>query len=139
MRKTVSPVLAPNFSPGVNLFLNLIEQAAPVLQKWKYDVSIHELHHSKKLDSPSGTAKAIVDRLGNARSQTHSTRAGNIVGTHEIRFIGAGDVLTFTHEALDRKIFARGAVMAAEWAANQSRAGLYSMSDVIFGDRNKMI
>lgn len=128
-------VLAPNFSPGVNLFLGLIEQAAPLMKEWGYDVSIHETHHTRKLDSPSGTAKAIVERLGNMSPQVHATRAGNIVGTHEVRFIGENDILSLTHEALDRSIFARGAVMAAEWAASHKTHGLYSMKDVIFGEK----
>ena len=126
-------VLAPNFSPGVNLFLNLIEQAAPLMKKWGYDISVHETHHTRKVDAPSGTAKAIVDRLGTAKAQIHSTRAGNIVGTHEVRFVGAGDILSLSHEALDRSIFARGAVMAAEWASRQVSPGLYSMKEVIIG------
>lgn len=124
-------VLAPNFSPGVNLFLSLIEQAAPVLAKWGYDVSVHETHHTRKLDSPSGTAKAIVERLGNMKPQVHATRAGNIVGTHEVRFIGPNDIISLGHEALDRSIFARGAVMAADWAYRQPGSGLHSMKEVI--------
>ncbi len=125
-------VLAPNFAPGVNLFLGLIEQAAPLLAKWGYDVSVHETHHTKKLDSPSGTAKAIVERLGTLKPQVHSTRAGDIIGTHEVRFVSSHDIVTLTHEALDRSIFARGAVMAAEWASRQTSPGMYSMKEVIF-------
>lgn len=128
-------VLAPNFSPGVNLFLNLIEHAAPLLKAWGYDVSIHETHHTRKVDAPSGTAKAIVERLGNMKAQVHATRAGNIVGTHEVTFVGPSDIISLTHEALDRSIFARGAVMAADWAAKQKSPGLYSMKDVIFGEK----
>lgn len=124
-------ILAPNFSPGVNLFLNLIEQAAPLMKKWGYDTSIHETHHVHKIDAPSGTAKAIVDRLGNANAQIQSTRVGNVVGTHEVRFVSAGDILLLSHEATDRAIFARGAVMAAEWASRQVNPGLYSMKEVI--------
>ncbi|MBI3542938.1 MAG: hypothetical protein HY075_06675 [Deltaproteobacteria bacterium] len=125
-------VLAPNFSPGVNLFLGLVEQAAPLLAKWGYDVMVHETHHTRKVDAPSGTAKAIVERLGKMKAQVHATRAGNIVGTHEVRFIGPSDILEFSHEALDRSIFARGAVMAAQWAHQQPKPGLYSMKEVIF-------
>jgi 4-hydroxy-tetrahydrodipicolinate reductase len=130
-------VLAPNFAPAVNLFLGLIEQAAHALGNKGYDISIHETHHTKKLDAPSGTAKAMLERLGSAgsKAQVHSTRAASIVGTHEIRFVGPGDVLTLTHEALDRKIFARGAILAAEWAARQPATGLYSMKEVVFGVR----
>ncbi|MEW6058397.1 MAG: dihydrodipicolinate reductase C-terminal domain-containing protein [Bdellovibrionota bacterium] len=125
-------VYAPNFSPGVNLFLTLIEQAAPLLKEWGYDVSLHETHHTKKKDSPSGTAKAILERLGDLKAQIHCTRAGNIVGTHEVRFVGPGDILTLNHEALDRTIFARGAILAALWAARKKQAGLFSMKDVLF-------
>lgn len=126
-------VFAPNFAPGVNLFLGLLEKAAPYLKAWGYDVSIHETHHTKKLDSPSGTAKAIVERLGGMSSEIRSTRAGDVVGIHEVRFSSRGDVLTFTHEALDRSIFASGALMAAEWAAqHRGTPGFYSMQDVVF-------
>jgi 4-hydroxy-tetrahydrodipicolinate reductase len=126
-------VFAPNFSPGVNLMLGLIEKAAPILKAWGYDAVVHETHHARKIDAPSGTAKAIVDALGDLKHQVHSSRAGNIVGTHEVRFVGTGDILTLEHEALDRAIFARGAILAAEWASRQDRPGLYSMKDVIFG------
>jgi 4-hydroxy-tetrahydrodipicolinate reductase len=125
-------VLAPNFSPGVNLLLGLIEQAAPLLSKWGYNAVVNETHHIKKLDSPSGTAKAIIERLGSIKTEVHSFREGDVVGLHEIRFEGSGDVLTLTHEAIDRTIFGRGALLAAEWAAKMAKPGLYSMKEVIF-------
>lgn len=131
--KVAPVILAPNFSPGVNLMLGILEQTASVLEKWGYDVVVHETHHTKKLDAPSGTAKAIVQKLGNMKPQVHASRAGNIVGTHEVRFIGPGDIFSIAHEALDRSIFARGAVLAAEWAGRQKKPGLYSMKDVVFG------
>ena len=131
--KVAPVILAPNFAPSVNLLLGLIEKAAPLLSKWGYDVSVHETHHNKKRDIPSGTAKAIVERLGSLKPQVHATRAGNIVGTHEVRFIGPCDILSLTHEALDRSIFARGAVMAADWASRQTTPGMYSMKEVVFG------
>lgn len=125
-------IFAPNFSLGVNLFLSLIEQAAPHFKKWGYDVIVHETHHTKKVDAPSGTAKAIVEHLGNMNPQVHATRAGNIIGTHEVRFIGENDILSLTHEALDRSIFARGALTTAIWAASHRAAGFRSIKDVIF-------
>lgn len=130
-------VLSPNFSFGITLFLGLVEQAAPILERWGYAASIHEIHHTKKLDAPSGTAKAIAERLAKISPQIHSTRAGNIVGTHELRLYGPGETLTFSHEALDRSIFARGAILTAEWAARATvsgrKPGLFSMKEVIFG------
>lgn len=126
-------VLAPNFSPAVNLFLGLIEQAAPLLTRWGYDALVHETHHARKVDAPSGTAKAIVECLGNIKQQIHSSRAGNVIGTHEVRFVGPSDILSLTHEALDRSIFARGAVLAALWTSRQTKPGLYSMKEVVFG------
>lgn len=132
--KQAAVVFAPNFSPGVNLFLGLIEQAAPMLERWGYDVSVHETHHTRKVDAPSGTAKAIVERLGNMKPQVHATRAGNIIGTHEVNFYGPSDIITLKHEALDRAIFARGAVFAAEWAASKKKSpGYYTMKQVVFG------
>jgi 4-hydroxy-tetrahydrodipicolinate reductase len=140
--KSACVIFAPNFSPGVTLFLNVIEKAAPVLLRWGYKASIHETHHAKKLDAPSGTAKAIVSRITGTTTiepEVRSTRIGNVVGTHEVRFQSKdnGDVLTFTHEALDRAIFARGAICAARWAARQAgqkQPGLYSMADVVFDE-----
>src|SRR5262249_17902371 len=111
-------VMSPNFSPGVTLFLGLIAKAAPILEKWGYSAVIHETHHTKKLDAPSGTAKAMAAHLSKMKHEVHSTRAGLIVGTHEARFFGPGDIISFTHEALDRSIFARGAILAAQWAAS---------------------
>lgn len=133
--RKASVVLAPNFSPGVNLFLRLVEQASAVLADWGYEASLHEIHHKHKQDSPSGTAKALLQRMGSLaqKAQVHSSRIGSVVGTHEVWFAGPGDLLTLRHEAQDRTIFARGALMASRWAAQQPAPGLFSMSDVIFG------
>lgn len=125
-------VFAPNFSPGVNLFLELLEKVAPAIRKWGYDVIVHETHHTRKIDSPSGTAKAMVESLNNPKVQIHSSRAGDIVGTHEVRLVGRHEILTLSHEALDRSVFAQGALLAAQWAFRQKNTGLKSMKEVIF-------
>jgi 4-hydroxy-tetrahydrodipicolinate reductase len=123
-------VYAPNFSPVINLLFSLLDHAAPLLKRWKYDVVLHEMHHTRKKDAPSGTALAMLEHLGKSKAQVHSSRAGNITGIHEVQFVGPHDVLTLKHEALDRSIFAQGAIQAALWAANIKKPGFYTMQDV---------
>jgi 4-hydroxy-tetrahydrodipicolinate reductase len=125
-------VIAPNFSPAVNLLYSLLDQCSPLLAKWGYNVAVHDIHHVHKKDSPSGTAKAIVEHLHDLKPQVHSSRLGGVVGIHEVKFAGPHDVLTLTHEAFDRSIFAYGALLAAQWAfANKTTSGLFSMKDVL--------
>ena len=128
-------LLAPNFSPVVNLFVGLLEQYAPLFKEWGYDVSVTEVHHSQKRDAPSGTAKALIAPLEDAghKPQVSSVRAGKIVGTHKVSFIGQQDIFELQHEALDRDLFARGAILAALWLGEMplKSTGIFSMKDVI--------
>ena len=143
-----------NMSLGVNLLVSLAKKAAQVLGKG-WDVEIIEKHHSKKLDAPSGTALMIANALSEAVAESsggeaeyvyerqsrhaerrpneigiHSVRGGTIVGEHEVIFAGKDEVLTLTHSAASRGIFAEGALRAAKWLSGQP-AGLYDMSDMI--------
>ncbi len=130
--KKACVVIAPNFSPAVNLLLYLLEKAASHLKSWGYESVLHEIHHKQKKDAPSGTAKAMLEKLPHMNTQVHSSRVSKVVGLHELKFIGPFDVLSFTHEAFDRKIFAYGALLAVKWVFQNRKTGLYSMKDVFF-------
>ncbi|MEO7775109.1 MAG: 4-hydroxy-tetrahydrodipicolinate reductase [Steroidobacteraceae bacterium] len=142
-------LIAPNTSLGVTLLLSLAEQAARAMPE-AYDVEIAETHHRHKVDAPSGTALAIgravaagrgtilpqpAQSTGSGRRVTGSvgfsvSRGGDVVGEHQLRFLGTGEQLVLGHIATDRAIFARGALTAASWLAGQ-RPGAYRMTDVI--------
>ena len=126
---------SPNFSIGVNIFLRIIEDAAKMFNKIdSYDVFGYELHHSKKLDSPSGTAKEIEQILlknisGKKKVPFASVRAGSIPGTHVVGFDSSVDTIELIHTARNREGFALGAIMAAEWI--QNKKGLYNINDMM--------
>ncbi len=149
---TIPIVFSPNMSVGVNLLFKLTQLAASVLQDG-YDVEIFEAHHRLKKDSPSGTAKKLIDIVMETRKDLHAAklmhgregiigqrsnneigvmvmRGGDIVGEHTVYFIANGERVELTHRATSRDNFARGAVMAAEFVANK-RDGLYTMFDVL--------
>lgn len=152
LSSTAAIVLAPNTSVGVTVLLALAEQAARVL-KDDYDHEIFEIHHRRKVDAPSGTALALGEAV--ARGAGHAwpsskldardgmtgprpdggvgfgvLRGGDVVGEHTVYFFGADERVELTHRATDRRLFARGAVRAAQWAADQ-KPGLYGMRDVL--------
>ncbi len=140
-----------NFSIGINLMINLAKQAARTLGV-DFDVEIIEKHHNKKLDAPSGTALMIANAVADEREESeyiydrhsvrkareqkeigiHSVRGGTIVGEHEIIFAGTNEIVTISHSAASREIFATGALRAAAYLAGKS-AGMYSMTDLIEG------
>src|SRR3989338_4798924 len=130
-------IYAPNFSIGVNIFFRIVGNAAKIMDKFDdYDVFGYELHHSKKLDSPSGTAKAIEKILAqNIRRKKEinftSVRSGNIPGTHAVGFDSTADTIELKHVARNREGFAAGALMAAEWIRNKK--GFYSIDDMMNG------
>lgn len=127
---------SPNFSIGIALFAKIVEDAAALIgTKYGYDIAGIEMHHKHKVDSPSGTAQALADKI-NARLpeaaqplKFASNRAGTIPGTHTIVFDSPADTLTFTHEARNREGFANGAIKAAEWI--KERKGFYTLDDLI--------
>ena len=139
-----------NMSLGVSLLIELSKQAARVLGT-DFDVEIVEMHHSRKLDAPSGTALMIADGITEAlgepmqyiydrhsqrrpREKTeigiHSVRGGTIVGEHEVIFAGPQETITISHSAQSREIFASGALRAAQFLLRQAN-GLYSMTDLL--------
>ena len=145
-------VCAPNMSVGVNVCFKVLKDLAKTLGDG-FDVEIVELHHNKKKDAPSGTAvrmgEVVAEALGRDYHQVanchregftgertkeeigmQTVRGGDIVGEHTVYFIGMGERIELTHRAMSRDMFARGAVRAAAWLANQ-RPGLYDMQDVL--------
>jgi 4-hydroxy-tetrahydrodipicolinate reductase len=145
-------VFAPNMSVGVNVCFKVLKDIAKTLGDG-FDVEIVELHHNKKKDSPSGTAvrmgEIVADALDRDYNQVanyhregmcgertaeeigmQTVRGGDIVGEHTIYFIGMGERIELTHRAMNRDMFARGAVRAASWLGGKG-AGLYDMQDVL--------
>ena len=141
-----------NMSVGINLLIELAKQAAKVLAD--YDIEIVEKHHNKKLDAPSGTALMIADEVADtvdfdaqyvyerqskreARGKNEigisSVRGGTIVGEHDIMFCGADEIITISHSAASREVFARGALRAAAYIAGKA-PGFYDMSTMIRGE-----
>ncbi|MBI2134006.1 4-hydroxy-tetrahydrodipicolinate reductase [Candidatus Woesearchaeota archaeon] len=140
-------ICSTNFSIGVNLYFRIIEEAARLFNNAEnYDVYGYELHHSQKMDSPSGTAKttaelllkninrkkkAVYDRGKISPEDLHfaSIRAGSIPGTHVVGFDSEADTIEIKHTARNRSGFAMGAVMAAEWI--NGKKGFYTMEDLM--------
>ncbi|MCI1930612.1 MAG: 4-hydroxy-tetrahydrodipicolinate reductase [Clostridia bacterium] len=148
---SVALLKSANMSVGINLIMNLVKKAADVLYDSGFDIEILEKHHNQKIDAPSGTAIAIADSINEAlgnklnyvydRSQvrekrTHdqvgisSIRGGTIVGEHDVIFAGQDEIITISHTAMSKEIFAVGAVKAAKYLAGKP-AGFYTMKDVL--------
>jgi 4-hydroxy-tetrahydrodipicolinate reductase len=146
-------VYASNFSIGMNLFFNIIENAAALFNAFEmYDVAGIEYHHNKKMDSPSGTAKYLASILTrniarkdkpvydimNRKISPHelhfaSVRCGSIMGTHKICFDSDADTIELSHTARSRSGFAEGSVLAAEWI--KEKTGFFTIDDMM----NEMI
>jgi 4-hydroxy-tetrahydrodipicolinate reductase len=137
-------IYASNFSLGVNLFFELNAQLAKMMAGLKeYNVSMEEIHHTQKLDAPSGTAITLAEgiiqnsdyekwELDNADERTipiTSIREGSVPGTHSITYESAVDKIEIKHEAFNREGFALGAVIAAEWL--RGKTGVFTMKDVL--------
>jgi len=133
-----------NFSLGVNLFFSLNEHLAKMMAKFPdYKVSMEEIHHTQKLDAPSGTAislaKGIIEHsdysswaLSEAKSDEiliEAKRIENVPGTHTVFYDSDVDRIEITHTAHSREGFAYGAVVAAEWLVGKT--GVFSMKDVL--------
>jgi 4-hydroxy-tetrahydrodipicolinate reductase len=145
-------VKSGNMSVGVNLLAALVRQAARALDA-DFDIEILEMHHSRKVDAPSGTALMLGRAAAEGRGidlDRHSVRVrdghtgarkrgdigfatlrgGSVVGDHSVFFAGEGETIELSHKAFDRALFARGAVRAALWGRNK-KPGVYSMADVL--------
>lgn len=149
-----APVLvAANFSVGVNLLQGLVRQAARALSAEQYDIEIVETHHRRKEDAPSGTALVLGHAAADGRGAEldevrqdgrsgrtgqrpgsqigfHALRGGDVVGDHEVLFLGDRERISLGHRALSRDLFAEGALVAARWLVGQG-PGRYGMADVL--------
>ncbi|MBR1483129.1 MAG: 4-hydroxy-tetrahydrodipicolinate reductase [Ruminococcus sp.] len=148
--KEIPVFYSGNMSLGINLLIALSRQAAKLLGN-SFDVEIVEKHHHFKLDAPSGTALMIADAVSECLPQEpqyiydrhtmrkkrtqneigiHSVRGGTIVGEHEVIFAGHDEVVTISHQAQSKEVFAVGAVNAAVFLSGQ-QPGMYDMSDLL--------
>jgi len=142
-----------NYSLGVNLMIGLLKQAGARLNAEDWDIEVTEAHHKRKVDAPSGTALMLAAAAADGRGVdlkdvkvaardgiTGARRAGDIgfsvirgggiIGEHSVLFASEDELITFSHSARDRTLFARGAIQAGLWGRSQS-AGLYDMQDVL--------
>ena len=149
----VAIVKSGNFSLGVNMLIGLVAQAARRLPASDWDIEVIEAHHRMKRDAPSGTALMLGEAAADGRGHDladvrgkprdgigeerpvgeigfSAIRAGGVVGEHQVIFAAQDEILTLSHSARDRALFARGAVMAALWVKGRS-PGLYGMQDVL--------
>ena len=140
-----------NMSMGINLLLELAKKAAAVLGS-QFDVEIIEKHHNLKIDAPSGTALMLADAVSEALPEPvmyeynrhaqrkkrgkneigiHAVRGGTIVGEHEVLFAGHDEIISLTHIAQSKEVFATGSVNAAVYLAACSAPGLYDMGNLL--------
>ena len=124
---------SPNFSLGVNVLIELARYAGTLMRPLEgFDAHIVETHHSRKKDAPSGTAIAIGKAASDTLDRpipTTSVRTGSVPGTHELIFDGAFEQLALTHLARDRRVFAEGALKAANWLIG--KRGVFTMRDLL--------
>jgi len=151
--RRIAIVKSGNFSLGVNLLMGLARQAAAALPAADFDIEVFEAHHRRKIDAPSGTGlmlgRAAAEGRGVELDQVSERgrdgltgarkpgaigfsvlRGGGIVGEHSVVFAAEDEIITLSHSARDRSLFARGALTAARWVTARP-AGLYDMMDVL--------
>lgn len=147
--ETIPVFFSFNMSLGINLLAELCRKAATVLEG--FDIEIIEKHHNQKIDAPSGTAILLAneindqlngqmtyeyDRHSKSQKRTekeigmHAVRGGTIVGEHEVIFAGRDEIITLSHSARSKEIFAVGAVNAAVFVS-QKTPGIYSMKELV--------
>ena len=120
---------ASNFSIGVNLFFELNKKLSQLMHNQsEYKVSIKEIHHTEKLDIPSGTAISLKSQIPKI-IDIESQRSKNVPGTHIVNYDSEIDSISIKHQAHNRKGFAQGALVAAEWIVDKK--GCFSMSDIL--------
>ncbi len=148
LAKTNAILYAANMSVGVNLLLSLVEKTASLIGE-EFDIEIFEMHHRYKKDAPSGTAIALGEAAARGRKIESYlpnyelrdgarksgeigfsvARGGDVVGEHSVIFATDGEIVTLSHRANNRNIFAKGAILATKWLKDKP-AGLYSMQDI---------
>ncbi len=149
--KKIAMFKSANMSLGINIIQKILKENASKLADAGFDIEIVEKHHRTKLDAPSGTALALADSVNEGLSKKKdyvfdrsdrrqvrpdteigisAVRGGTIVGDHDVIFAGQDEVITFSHTAYSRAVFAKGAVEAAKFCAGR-KAGRYDMGDVL--------
>ena len=149
--KKVAILRSANMSLGINMLLKLLKEATSILAPAGFDIEIVEKHHNLKKDAPSGTALALADSINEELNKEYeyvydrstrnekrpvkeigisAVRGGTIPGDHDIIFAGNDEVITFSHRAYSKGVFAKGAIEAAKYLKDKGQ-GLYTMSDVI--------
>jgi 4-hydroxy-tetrahydrodipicolinate reductase len=146
-------VKSGNYSFGITILSVLVEKIAKALDPKEFDIEVLEMHHKHKLDAPSGTALLLGEAAARGRSVSltdsavrsrdghtgaredgsigfATLRGGSVVGDHSVIFAGTDETITLSHHAINRGMFARGAIAAAKWAHGK-KPGLYSMRDVL--------
>ena len=148
----VIPILrSGNMSLGINTLIKVLKEISPALAKAGFDIEIVEKHHRHKLDSPSGTAILLADSINDSLPDKYdyvydrterreerpvneigisAVRGGSIVGDHDVIFAGLDEVITLSHRAYSRSVFAKGAITAALFLADK-KSGMYSMADCL--------
>lgn len=149
--QTLPLLYARNMSLGIQVLAELVTAAATKLGP-DFDIEIVEIHHRKKIDSPSGTAKRLADAVSEARTSAKhlysregqvgartneevgvfGVRGGDVPGDHTVYMFGQGERIELTHRAGNRDVFAAGAIRAARWMRGRP-PGLYSIKDVLSG------
>ena len=151
--KNIPVFYSGNMSLGINLLIELCQKATNVLGD-SFDIEIIEKHHNQKIDAPSGTALMIANGISEHLDEKyeykynrttsrekrkkneigiHSIRGGTIPGDHEVIFAGKDEIITISHHAASRNIFANGAINAAKYILNKT-PGLYKMKNLINND-----
>ena len=144
----VPAVFSPNYALGINMLFRLINTLAVFPSD--YDFSITEVHHTGKKDAPSGTAKKLGSLVSEARGYSETIhgregvsprkpeeleiltiRAGGVPGIHDLIIAGPHEMIRIEHLAFSRRVFAQGALFAAEWVQKQGKPGIYTMDDVM--------
>ncbi len=148
LSKEVPVIWAANYSTGIAVLRKMLRDYAPALRDW--DKEILEIHHNQKADAPSGTAKVLLSELdpeGEAQAVSgreglcgkrkgeeigvFALRGGSVAGEHQVHFFGEDETLILTHRAASRRIFAAGALRAAQ-ALSERAPGYYTLEDLIF-------
>lgn len=148
LAKKVPTVFSANYSLGVNVMKRVIAEITPILED-TFDIEIIEMHHNKKLDAPSGTAKMLLAaadgegkydhvygregmRKRGHEIAVHTLRGGTVAGEHTVIYAGEDEIIEVKHRAGSKKIFAAGALKAAAFAKD-AEVGYYTMEDILFG------
>ena len=147
--KTIPVFRSKNFSYGISVLKKLVKEASKLLAD-DFDIEVIEAHHNQKADAPSGTAQMLLDsiadgadrefeivygRYGNQSKRqkneitVHAVRGGTIVGEHSVLFAGEDEIITISHSALSKKVFASGALKAMKFIMKKQN-GFYSMDDI---------